>query len=169
MFLGVPSCISGLNNMVCSTVKNPSSLGVPAAVFSIWTGSWTSSCRKLPPEPPVPQTGGFTSCPQNVGLVGHGVPPLTVLSTRHCTGLEAIGGRELSFQGRNFQQLQIHPQRQHFKELPSPPCCRLPLLFQVSLWLGAIFIVTGAEQIHGNIRGWKLVFSRFTARGSYLH
>lgn len=55
------------------------------------------------------------------------------------------------------------------RNYPLPPHWRLPLLFQVSLWLGAMCVETRAEQIHGNVGGWSPVLARFTVHGSYLH
>lgn len=48
----------------------------------------------------------------------------------------------------------------NFPLSPPPPslCWRLPLLFQVSLWLAATCVETGAERIHGNA-GLELVLA----------
>lgn len=32
-----------------------------------------------------------------------------------------------------------------------------------------MYVETGAEQIHGNVGGWRPVLARFTVHGSYLH
>lgn len=117
----------------------------------------------------MPGAGGFTLCPQTVG-------PWDAVSrcTRPCTGLAAMAGRERSFAaelpGKEFPETADPiPKDSISRNYPLPPLpsprCRLPLLFQVSLWLGAMYVETGAEQIHGNVGGWRSVHS---AR-PYLH
>lgn len=113
--------------------------------------------------------------PTNRGAVGRSVLLHVVPSMRHCTSLAAIGGRERSFAtelpGKEFPATADPiPKDSISRNYPLPPLLQTSyLLFQVSLWLGATYVVTGMEQIHGNWGGWRLVLARFTVHGSYLH
>ena len=112
--------------------------------------------------------------PMNCEAVGCGGLLHVVPSTRHCMGLAAVGMRELSFAtelpGKEFPATADPiPKDGVSRNYRLPTRCRLPLLFQVNLWLGAIYVETRAEQIHGNVGGWRSVLARFTVHGSDPH
>lgn len=112
--------------------------------------------------------------PSSCGATGCSVPLHVTLSTRHRAGLAAIGGREprsaAGLPGKEFPAT-AHPIPKDgiSRNYPLPAHCRLPLLFQVSLWHGAMRAETRAERIHGNAGGWRSALARFTVHASSLH
>lgn len=165
-------CISGFNDIICSTVKPPPPQ-VPQllSVFSIWTGSRSSSCRKLPPEEPVPQTGGFTSCPRAWGVYGSQCPPSH--SPEHCTALGAIGGTGLSsaaeLPGKEFPATADPSLKTAFQGITLSPSLQTSSAFPSKSLARGHVCSNRSRADPWEHPGLELVFSKFTARGSYLH